>query len=88
MRIELPEVIGELLSIQLSLFKDGQDEPVWITQLEDDELEVKISFLPPGEYYLEASVTLVDLLTLDLSAGPIEVKAGERVESILIKRDK
>ncbi len=87
-RIELPEVIGELLSIQLSLFKDGQDEPVWITQLEDDELEVKISFLPPGEYYLEASVTLVDLLTLDLSAGPIEVKAGERVESILIKRDK
>lgn len=87
-RIELPEVIGELLSIQLSLYKVGQEEPVWITELENDELEVKISFLPPGEYYLEASVTLVDWLTLDLSAGPIEVKVGEVVESILMETDK
>lgn len=49
--------------------------------------DLKISYLTPGEYYLKAFVKVGDLVTFDLSAGPIEVKAGAVTESVLIKGD-
>lgn len=82
-RIELPEWLDEVFSIELSLFKVGELEPIWITELEEGELALKVSFLPPGEYYLEATVQLADFVTIQLSAGPFEVKVGEIVTPIL-----
>ena len=85
--IQLPEGIDKFVSAQISLFRDGETEPtepIWITELEDNVLELKISYLPPGKYRLEASVTLGELLTLELSAGPIEVKAGQKADAVLL----
>ena len=87
-RIQLPEDIDKFVSAKVSLYKSGEPEPIWNTELQDGVFELKISYLTPGDYDLKASVTLFDKATLNLSAGPIEVKAGEVVESILMEMGK
>lgn len=81
--IELPEWLDGVFSIELSLFREGELEPIWITELEEGEQVARISFLPPGEYYLEASVRLAEFATIQLFAGPFEVKVGEIAKPIL-----
>lgn len=87
-RIQLPEGINKFVSAEVSLFKSGKEEPIWNTGLQGDVFELKISYLTPGEYYLKASVNVGDSVTFDLSAGPIEVKAGSVTESVLIDSQK
>ena len=84
-RIQLPEGINKFVSAEVSLFKSGKEEPIWNTGLQGDVFELKISYLTPGKYYLEAVVEVNGFDPINFYAGPIEVKAGAVTRSELIE---
>ncbi len=83
--IELPINVSEWLSIDVNLFRQGEDLPIWTTSLENGMLKFEINSLLPGEYYLEATLAVGEL-ELILEAGPIIVKAGEIQEVTLLSK--
>ena len=78
--IELPDWVEGFLTIDVRAFRDGMEDPVWTASLEENVLTFKIDTLLKGEYRLEATVTLLDLVEFTLIAGPIEVEVGGEVE--------
>ena len=76
-KLELPDWITEgTLSIDLHLFREGTDEPVWTASLEDNILIFEIESLLKGSYRLEATVEVVGLPETTLCAGPFTIEAG------------
>lgn len=82
--IELPSELVDWLSVEVQLFRTEETEPFWSTILEDGELELSLTSLPPGEYRLDATVQLVDTLTIELSSGLFTIEPGLK-EPIVIR---
>ncbi len=83
--IKLPEWVSAFLSIDVKVFRTGTAGPVWTTSLEDGALTFTIDALLQGEYTIEATVKLLDLPGLTLSAGPFVLEAGFEAEITINK---
>lgn len=73
--IELPDLPEELISIELQLFRVGQETPIWFAVLQNGKLSFEITSLPEGEYRLEAELVFLGG-SLSLKGAPFYLEGG------------
>jgi len=74
--VELPNGLDQLISMEINLFRQGYDQPIWTAHLQDGRLSFEITSLPAGQYRLEASVEVLGAASLTLSSGPFYLEEG------------
>lgn len=76
----LPEGLDKLLSIQMELYRSGYPTPIWNTSLQENKLKFEITTLPPGQYWLEAKISLLGRAELELRSDPFTIEVGQQRE--------
>ena len=77
--VELPNGLDQLISMEINLFRQGHDQPIWTAHLQDGRLSFEITSLPAGQYRLEASVEVLGAASLTLSSGPLSRRGKQQI---------
>ena len=82
-KIELPEGVSDILSIDVRLLRTGMDEPVWVASLEENVVTFKVDHLLAGEYKLEATLKFSDKVEITLYSPRFFIEVGLEKEIII-----